>query len=106
MKYVKEIVPYVKIFLFAYLVIMTFPIHHATGLNIQSYIQWAIFGCMRHNNLIYVVIRTIMALLFVVAYQTKDAMLFCLLLYFMFHKSQFNQSENDKNDYRLCFSNM
>ena len=52
MKYVKEIVPYVKIFLFAYLVIMILPIHHATGLNIQSYIQWAIFGCMKHNNII------------------------------------------------------
>ena len=81
MKYIKEIVPYVKIFLFAYLVIMTLPIHHATGLNIQSHIQWAIFGCMQHNNLIYVVIRTIIALLFIVAYQTKDAMLFCLLLF-------------------------
>ena len=48
MKYVKEIVPYVKIFLFAYLVIMTLPIHHATGLNIQSYIlpinKWVKFN--------------------------------------------------------------
>jgi len=102
MKYVNEIIPYVKIFLFAYLVIMILPIHHATGLNIQSHIQWAIFGCMQHNNFILVVIRTIIALLFITAYQTKDAMLFCLLLYFYNHRSEINQSENDKNDYRLC----
>ena len=80
MKYVNEIIPYVKIFLFAYLVIMILPIYHATGLNIQSHIQWAIFGCMQHNNFILVVIRTIIALLFITAYQTKDDMLFCLLL--------------------------
>ena len=53
------------------------------------------------NTLIALALGSL-ALLFIVAYQTKDAMLFCLLLFFYNHRSHINQSENDKNDYRLC----
>ena len=102
MKYVKEIVPYVKIFLFIFLVIAIFPIHHLTGSNFQSYIAHTMYGCMQYNNITDIISRIVIGILFIIAYQTKDAMLFCLLLFFYTHKPSINLDKNDKKIYKLC----
>jgi len=101
MKYVKEIIPFVKIFLFAFLVIAQFPIHHLTGSNFQSYFAHSIYVFIQYNNILDILFRTIIALLFVVAYKTKDAMLFCLLLYFFTHKTAINKERNDNKTYSI-----
>ena len=101
MKYVKEIIPYVKIFLFAFLVIAQFPIHHLTGSNFQSYFAHSIYVIIQYNNIVNILFRTIIAILFVTAYQTKDAMLFCLLLYFTTHKTAINKEKNDDKTYSI-----
>ena len=103
MKYVKEIIPYVKIFLFAFLVIAQFPFAHLTGSYFQSYIAHTMYGCMQYNNITDIFSRTIIAILFVIAYQTKDAMLFCLLLFFYTHNPRINLKGKDKKKiYNLC----
>lgn len=101
MKYVKEIIPYVKIFLFVFLVITQFPIYHLTGSNLQSYFAHSTYVFIQYNNFMTILFRTIIALLFVIAYQTKDAILFCLLLYFTTHKTSINKEKNDDKTYSI-----
>ena len=103
MKYVKEIIPYVKIFLFIFLVIAIFPIHNLTGSNFQSYFAHTMYGCMQYNNITDIISRIVIGILFIIAYQTKDAMLFCLLLFFYTHNPKINLKGKDKKKiYKLC----
>ena len=103
MKYITEIIPYIKLGLFAFLVIAVFPIHHLTGSNIQSYIAHTLYGCMEYNNTINVIVRTIIGFLFVIAYQTKDSMLFCLLLFYFTFKPEINLDKHDRHkNFKLC----
>ena len=86
----------IKIFLLIFLVIASLPIHLVTGSNIQSVIGDGFYHYMNYNRLMGTIFHTLITILFVLAYQTKDSMLFCLVLFFIFHDTDRNKDLKDQ----------
>ena len=86
----------VKIFLLVFLVVASLPIHLVTGSNIQSVIGDGVYHYMNYNKIMSTVFHLTMTLLFMVAYQTNDAILFGLLLFFNFHDTDRNKDAKDR----------
>jgi len=86
----------IKIFLLIFLVIASLPIHLVTGSNIQSVIGDGFYHYMNYNRLMGTIFHTLITILFVLAYLTKDPMLFCLLLFFILHDTDRNKDRKEQ----------
>jgi len=86
----------IKFLLLIFLVIASLPIHLVTGSNIQSVIGDGFYHYMNYNRFMGTIFHTLITILFVLAYKNKDTMLFCLLLFFVFHDTDRNKEIKDR----------
>jgi len=86
----------IKMFLLVFLVIASLPIHLVTGSNIQSVIGDGIYHYANYNKSMAIIFHTLITVIFLLSYQTKDPMLFGLLLFFILHDTDKNKDKKDR----------
>ena len=91
----------IKVFLLVFLVTASLPIHLVTGSNIQSVIGDGLYHYMNYNKFMATIFHTTVTLIFLLAYQTKDPMLFGLLLFFILHDTDRNKDKKDKGHWYI-----